>query len=223
MGSADKLTPTSRLVFGALLVGFACIPILGYFDMGPVRHEDINGPAWLVLVVGGVLVAAAVAVVAGQKFPWLNQFMGLSILIGFAAIGHWIAFGSGERACSGGFSLGGLGGEGGVSDLECRIAFGLGAVIVDALIFWGVVSMLQKMRGGPPAFARTKSVAEHLILLSLSPFIILALLLIVIPAGVKAVYTRVTSGHWPRNESFIRKQARKLNRRPASSDDSRAG
>lgn len=213
MQNVSKLTPTARLVFGALLLGIGSIPILGYFDIGLVGRDDINGPPWMAFAAGGVFVAAALAVMTGGRMPWLAEFMALAILVGFAAIGNWIAFGPGVRVCSGGMSVGGLGGEGGMSGLSCRIPFGLGAVIVNGLMVWVAVSMLQKALGGPPALARTKSAAETLLMACLAPIIIIALLFAVVPAVAKAVRTRVTTGRWPRNESFIRRQRERLMRR----------
>lgn len=218
MDDSDGPSPVIRRLSGVLLLICGSIPILGYFDIGLLGRDDVNGPPWLALAAGGVFVAAAIAVLAGQRRPWLAAFMVMAILVGFAAIGNWIAFGSGDRVCSGELSSGGPGGEGGISGLGCRIPFGLGAVIVNALIVWTAVSQLQKALGGPPALSRTLSAAGTLLVLSLSPFIIVAVLFAVVPALLKAVYTRMTTGNWPRNEGFIRRQRERLMRRSAGND-----
>jgi hypothetical protein len=210
--NVQDLTPTARLIYTVLLLGLGTFPILGFFDIGPVSRDDVNGPPWLALVAGGVFVAAAVIVFAAGRMPWVSECMGLAILVGFAAIGIRIAIGPGERVCSGGLSPGLFEAEGDMSGLSCRIPFGFGAVIVIGLIFWAAATALQKAMGGPPALSRTRSAAKRFLLVCLSPVIILVLLLLLVQVVVSTIYTRVKTGSWPRNESFVRKQAERFRR-----------
>jgi hypothetical protein len=212
MDSTGGLSPTGRFVLGGLMLAFGSVVMLAAVDIGPLAREDVNGPPWLAVAAGGVFAAAGIAVMAGERLPVLAEFMGLTILIGLAAIGKWIAFGAGARACSGSLSLGVLGAQGGMSGLGCRIPFGLGAIVIDGVIAWLAVSMLQSALGGPPALARVKSVANTVLMVCVSPLLFVVLLAVVVPVAVKVVHTRLTTGQWPRNESFIRRQREKLRR-----------
>jgi hypothetical protein len=124
-------------------------------------------------------------------------------------LGNWIAFGAGERACSGSISLPWLWRESDFSGLGCRIPFGLGALITDAFLCYMMVSMLQKALGGPPRLARLLKAAEWLIGASIAPFILLLAIIGIGSAAAGAVKTRWTTGAWPRNEEFIARQRAK--------------
>ncbi|MEZ5559965.1 MAG: hypothetical protein R3E86_15645 [Pseudomonadales bacterium] len=203
---ADKpLTPRSRLVFGALFVAFGVFPMLAAFDIGPLGTEDINGPAWLGFAAGGVFAAGGLAVIAGRS-PLASLFT-LLVLAGFVAIANWIAFGVGERVC--GVSILGFAfsSSGDLSGLGCRVPFGLAALMVNGVFGLAAVSSLQKLLGGPPRLARTLKVAEWALLLVLAPVLVPLLGVLVIRSAADALKTRLTTGAWPRNEAFIRRQA----------------
>ena len=114
--------------------------------LGPLGTADINGPAWLGFVAGGVFVVAGLAVIVGPGRPIWNGLLALVTLAGLAALGNWIAFGVGARVCSGSilfWASNDLAGWG------CRLPFGVGAVITDAVaLLYGVV-LLQKALRGP--------------------------------------------------------------------------
>lgn len=206
MKQTRQFTPGASLLFGLLFVASGIFPMLAAFDIGPLGREDIQGPPWLGFVAGGIFVAAGLAIIAGPRALLLNSLFAILALAGLAALGNWVAFGAGERVCSGSLALPWLWGEGDFSGLACRIPFGLGAVITDAFLCWMIVATLQKALGGPPRLARLLKAAQWLILVSLLP--ILLPLLIVLLAGVAlgAVKTRVTTGAWPRNEGFVARQ-----------------
>lgn len=206
MKPTPALTPGAALLFGLLFVASGVFPMLAAFDVGPLGREDIQGPPWLGFVAGGTFVAAGLAIIAGPRALLLNGLFAILALAGLAALGNWVAFGAGARACSGSLALPWLWGEGDFSGLACRIPFGLGAVITDAFLCWMIVATLQKALGGPPRLARLLKAAQWLILASLLP--ILLPLLIVLLAGVAlgALKTRVATGAWPRNEGFVARQ-----------------
>ena len=189
-----------------MFVAAGLLPMLAAFDIGPLGREDINGPPWLGFVAGGIFAAAGLALIAGPQAPLANGLFGILALAGLAAIGNWIAFGAGVRACSGSISLPWLWNESDLSGLACRIPFGLGALITDAFLCYMVVAMLQKLLGGPPHLARVLKAAEWLILASLAPFLLLLLAIALLGGAAGAVKTRLTTGAWPRNEEFIARQ-----------------
>ncbi|MDP3515381.1 MAG: hypothetical protein Q8S20_21775 [Sulfuritalea sp.] len=213
MKPTPALTPGASLLVGLLFVASGIFPMLAAFDIGPLGRADIQGPPWLGFVAGGIFVAAGLAIIAGPRALLVNSLFAILALAGLAALGNWVAFGAGARACSGSLALPWLWGEGDFSGLACRIPFGLGAVITDAFLCWMIVATLQKALGGPPRLARLLKAAEWLILASLLPILmpILLPLLLVLLVGVAlgALRTRLVSGAWPRNEGFVARQKAK--------------
>jgi hypothetical protein len=209
MNPPQQLTPRAALLVGLVFVASGIFPMLAAFDIGPLSQEDINGPPWLGFVAGGVFTAAGLAVMAGPRSSLAASLFGLLSLAGLAMLGNWIAFGAGERACSGSISLPWLWSESDFSGLGCRIPFGLGALITDAFLCYMMVSMLQKALGGPPRLARLLKAAEWLIVASIAPFILLLAIIGIGSAAAGAVKTRWTTGAWPRNEEFIARQRAK--------------
>ena len=146
----------------------------------------------------------------GESAPLLKSTLGFLVFISLAAIGNWIAFGVGERVCTGSISFLGFINDGQHSDIGCRIPFGLGAVIMDAFLIYVLVRFLQRSLGGPPNLARTLKLAEWLILITLAPFLVPLVIWLAGISGFKAVKARLTTGTWPRNESFIRRKKKAL-------------
>lgn len=199
---------------GLLCVSMGVFPLLATFDIGPLDHNDINGPPWLGFASGGIFIAGGLAVMLGQSVPLVSDVLAMLVLAGLAAIGNWIAFGVGERACSGGVSLGWLWSGVQLSDMACRAPFGLGALLVDGFLLVAGVSLLQKALGGPPKLARLKKASEIILMLSLVPLLLVAVIVLIVQESVGVLKARVVTGDWPRNEEFIARQKTKglLNR-----------
>jgi hypothetical protein len=197
--SETPMTPRGRFWFGLVFVAFGIMPLLATFDIGLLGPEDIKGPAWLGLATGGAFVAAGLAVMAGPDRPVFNSILALLVVFGLAAVGNWIAFGLGARVCDGSI----LFWRGEMSGLGCRIPFGMGALITNAILVLMVVIELQKALGGPPRLARQRKWAENLMLLSLSPILLPLVLYLFARGGMDALKTRLETGVWPRNEGFI--------------------
>lgn len=203
-----ELTIGGQILFGVTFILFGIFPLLAAFDIGPLGVRDINGPPWLGFVAGGIFVAAGFAIMFRHK-PFISQLMGFLIIAGLAAIGNWIAFGVGERVCSGNFDLFGFINESEHSGLACRIPFGFGAVIMDAILLHISVSSLQKILGGPPKLQRICKVTEWGIWLSLSPILLPMVLFLIARSAFEAIKGKIETGDWPRNKSFIDRQKRK--------------
>ncbi len=206
MKQTPALTPGAALLIGLLFVASGIVPMLAAFDIGPLGREDIQGPPWLGFVAGGTFVAAGLSIIAGPRAALLGSLFAVLALAGLAALGNWVAFGAGERVCSGSLSLPWLWGESDFSGLACRIPFGLGALITDAFLCWMIVATLQKALGGPPRLARLLKAAQWLILASLLPILLPLLVFLLAGAALGALRTRLTTGTWPRNEGFIARQ-----------------
>ncbi len=196
-------------LLGLIFVATGILPMLAAFDIGPLGREDINGPPWLGFAAGGSFVAAGLAVMAGPRASVLNGLFAVLALAGLAAVGNWVAFGAGERACSGSISLPWAWGAGDFTGLGCRIPFGFGALITNAFLCWMSVSVLQKAMGGPPRLARLLKAAEWLILASLAPILLMLLVALLVSAAAGALKARWTTGAWPHNDAFIARQKAK--------------
>lgn len=188
-----------RIAAGLAFIAFGIAPLLAAFDLGPLGVADINGPLWLGAVAGGIFIVGGLAILMGQHHPLIGAALGIVIAAGLAAIGNWIAFGVGERVCTGSIPV--LGNHD-LSNLGCRIPFGIGAIITNAFVVWSVVVLLQKMLGGPPRLSRTRSLAQMLLLLSLAPILLPLLLGLLLTVLFQVVRTRLTTGQWPENAEF---------------------
>ena len=127
-----------------LLGGFVSA-LVGLFTalMIYLHPEKLHAPAWVAYVACAAFVFAGLTILAYEFalhriHAWLVAACTASLLVP----GAWVAFGPGERECSVAvpfFSTI-------ASGLLCRGAFGLGAVIVAALLVW-VVWRAVRQRG----------------------------------------------------------------------------
>lgn len=96
------------------------------------RHPALRVPPSIGYLVGAVIVAGSAAAAAkASGRPRLVEALSILILVGFTAIGDWIAFGDSGLACTTNLPLSGVARLAG-----CRIAFGIGAVISGAMAIW---------------------------------------------------------------------------------------
>ena len=169
------LTPRGRLLVGALFGGSGLFMLwLALSD-----PSSVNGPWWLGAAAGAVFVAAGLT--AGTQGTavgvWVTPVAVTVIFVGFAAIGNWIAFGPGPRACTGGISFLFFSGSAGAGEMECRVAFGLGAVILDAGLVMGLLTGVARLIGSPVWSRRLEKVGTGILGVALSPLLLLAILL----------------------------------------------
>jgi hypothetical protein len=175
------------------------MPMLASFDIGLLSADDINGPPWLGFAVGGVFIAAGLSVIAGPDRPVFSSILVILVLAGLASVGNWIAFGVGGRVCGGTI----LFWQNEYQGLGCRIPFGIGAMITNAILVLMVVGALQKMFVDSPRLARLHRWAENLLWLTLAPILLPMVLFLIVKSALQAIMERLETGEWPRNESFI--------------------
>ena len=126
------------------------------------------------------------------------------ILVSFAAIGSWIAFGPGPRACTIAFE-GFLFDAAWSNDLACRVGFGIGAVMVDGMVLLAIAGALRALIG-PGALPRAvETLGVALILIALAPILLPTLVFILGRILLESFTTWRATGRWPRNEGFIRR------------------
>ena len=122
-----------------------------------------NAPAWVIASAGLIFVLGGAAVIMQALFGngdptgelptttprWLRAIymvLALAIVGGLGTVASWVAFGSGERHCTGtAISLGSFD----VSDAFCRTVFGFGATLV-----W-IILIIFAASGARRLFART--------------------------------------------------------------------
>jgi hypothetical protein len=204
MNDSQQLSPAGRAFLTVALIAAGTLPILAAFDVGPLRQKDIHGPPWIAAAAGGAFVLAGLAVAIGQgeRQRWLGSIIGLLCACALAAVGNWIAFGAGERQCASTvswlFTTSRTAGN-----IECRVAFGIGAAMLDGAILWGLGAAIGRQFG--PGFVQRaiETIGKVLFLTSIAPFLLL-LAISAIPGGLWASFREYrTTGQWPRNESFI--------------------
>jgi hypothetical protein len=193
----------SRLIF--VLCALAClaaglVPMLTALGLIPSLASSMNAPRWVVFLAGSLffivgmwlLLQAVVGEAVAKAFGWI---VGIAIFLGLAAIGNWVAFGGGDRGdCSGGISALGFSSSRAVAELECRAAFGYGALLMDLILLWGLAWWLanRAFPGSKPARALEK-VSEWGIVLLLLPLLLLALLLKGIQQGGASLISKLRS------------------------------
>lgn len=127
------------------------------------------------------------------KSRWAGIVLALLVIAaGLYPMGNWVAFGGGDRGdCSGGISALGFGFSQAVSELECRAAFGYGALLMDVILLWGLAWWLanRAFPGSKPARALEKG-SEWGIVLLLLPLILVALALQVMGSGAARLFAR---------------------------------
>ena len=112
-----------------------------------LHPEKLNVPAWVAYVACAAFVFAGLTIMAHEfalhrTHAWLAVACVASLLVP----GAWVGFGPGVRECSvSGPFLSGMG-----SEMVCRAAFGLGAVIVAALLVWIVWRALNQQSAKGP-------------------------------------------------------------------------
>ena len=205
MSSSDMPSPPLRFVLGLLFFAGGIVLTLATFDVGPLHASDINGPPWLGAATGSIFIFGGAFLWAGDaaaRHPWFANALAALMLAGFAAIGNWIAFGAGPRECSGGFS-GFLFTSHFAAEIECRAAFGIGALMLDGLLLWMLGMGLRGvgLEGSLPIWL--EKLGKGLLLLGVAPIVLVLIVVVFFKALFEAFVVYYRTGTWPRNEAFI--------------------
>ncbi len=111
------------------------------------RPGSLHAPLWVAALAGGCFVLVGALLLLPQQDARLRGLVGGVLVTAMALIFDWVAFGPGERHFSGGFSFGGLAARSGSDEASGRIAFGVAAVLMDALALWGWLRWLRSLAG----------------------------------------------------------------------------
>ena len=121
------------------LGGWLAIAIgLGVSVLVARQPQHLHAPAWVVYVAAAAFVCAGIAILA-RADPRINAFFCALTVAGLLVPGAWAALAPGSRECS--ISLSFLPEV--APSAVCRVAFGLGALIVAPLF---VVLLLRALR-----------------------------------------------------------------------------
>lgn len=109
--------------------------------------ENLRAPAWVAYLASALAAAGgAISLARGFARPALADAFACLFLAGALAMELWIAIGPGPRHCLGRIGASGPGAA--ASELACRSAFGLGAVLVAAMLVMAIRGLLRRLRRG---------------------------------------------------------------------------
>ena len=131
-----------------------CVLLLGSLDytiigvaLGwvPIAAQDIHAPRWVVGAAGATFIAGGFAPLAARGGPSsiMSQITGAGVVLPLTLVANWVAFGPGARQFSGGLSFGFFAISQRASAVGGRIAFGIGATLLDILIVTIIVRRLH--------------------------------------------------------------------------------
>ncbi len=126
------------LIFGGGTAGAGTLIVLMAYGIVPIEESSMHVPAWIGAAIGVAFTVTGLYVLwAGVHYreippdqrappaPALSWIVGVTVLLALTATSHWVAFGPGPRQFEGGITG---------SETEGRIAFGIGAVILDLIV-----------------------------------------------------------------------------------------
>jgi hypothetical protein len=129
-----------------LLGGFLSA-MVGLFTAAMIYRypENLHAPAWVAYAACSAFVFAGLTIMAYEfALHRTHAWLVAACLAALFVPGGWVAFGPGVRECSVAIPFFTTVG----SDLLCRGAFGLGAVIAAALLVWVVLRALRQQNAG---------------------------------------------------------------------------
>lgn len=144
---------------GAILIGtLMMVAGIGIFALGIAGREgSLNAPRWVVACAGGACFVFGLWIVAicsrgydprhpevSPPPPALQRLFFIPGMLLFAAPFHWIAFGPGPRRFSTVLSIPFFAREGTSTGLSGRIAFGIGALVLDAILVAGAIGFSRR-------------------------------------------------------------------------------
>lgn len=189
----------ATVVIGLLVVAAGLVPMLDALGVFADSGSRMNAPRWVVFLAGGLFFTAGMWLVlhafAGEAVVrTVGKVVGLVLFLGLAAIPNWIAFGGGDRDdCSG--SIAGLGFEftRAAAEIECRAAFGWGALLMDFLFLRGVAWWIAQRAPENRAARILEKVAEWGVGAVLLPLV----LLVVVLTGIRKGWDKLAEKQKP--------------------------
>jgi hypothetical protein len=125
----------ASFVMGALILGAVA-------GIVPADTGGFIAPRWVITAIGvGMILTSLIFWIPASTPAALKGLLALSVFLLVAVVCNWTAFAPGIRYSSSA-SIGPFSFQG-EDQLGGRIAFGLAAVIIDALLLWGVIDRVR--------------------------------------------------------------------------------
>ena len=178
MATNTPLSPRAAIIVGVLCTACGIVPILGGLGLIPIQLTE-GTPAWVAVCAGLAFVLAGAALIVGYAVagsvgpdgdlppgtPFgvrlVQYVLGLGISGLLTAIAGWVAFGSGPRRFSGTLVLPFVFRRWSDGELNGRIAFGIGAVLMLAFfVVMGIVGARRILNSG--ASTATSRPGDHI-------------------------------------------------------------
>jgi hypothetical protein len=117
-----------------------------------ISPEGLNAPFWVAAVAVSAFIFAGISLTAHTLgIGWLNTLANIAVVGALATPGFWILLDPGPKVCSGGFGLFASGAGGGwfgaAGELDCRLAFGAGAIVTALIAVALIVSAWRRVLG----------------------------------------------------------------------------
>jgi uncharacterized membrane protein len=143
MESGQVPTGLKGVSLAGLVLGMGAFIAAVGLGVVPVDPKSVHAPGWVIVAAGIVFLAVGLFLLQqALRIEWLKPVPGFVMLVGLMAMGHWVAFGPGERKFRGIVSVVGI--EAPLSsEVMGRATFGLGAILLDALVVAGLVRAIR--------------------------------------------------------------------------------
>ncbi len=183
--SPEDMSLTARLLMGGLFAVMGLVPIAVSLGVVEVDPDSVHAPMWIIGMLGGMftLVGLWIGTAGTPVGRVLGRLTGPVVLIGLLSMLHWVAFGPGVRQCSGSISIPFVSASRPAGDLECRLAFGYGALLFDGLIFGAMLSTWAEANLEGTKLKVLKGTGNALIIIPLAPFFLVLVTVALIKAG----------------------------------------
>ncbi|MCF7822429.1 MAG: hypothetical protein K9M17_08340 [Mariprofundaceae bacterium] len=145
--SRRQLSKKGVWLMTAMFVSTGLMIVLMALDVIHVDPSDIHAPRWVLAASGMMFVFAGLVIPASQSYSggeptlWV-RLIGWLIMVCFALVFNWVAFGPGEREFTTSVNDIVVGNSG---ERSGRIVFGFFAVLIDLWLVWGTCDFLKKL------------------------------------------------------------------------------
>ena len=142
------MTDRRQRLFGGVVSTLAGLLTAAVIYLHP---ENLHAPAWVAYAACAAFVFAGLTIMAYEfALHRIHVWLAVACMAALLVPGAWVAFGPGARKCS--VALPSFSTVG--SDLLCRGAFGIGAIVVAALLVWVVLRALRQQNAVNPSVER---------------------------------------------------------------------
>jgi hypothetical protein len=147
--NARALSRRGEIFAGLAAIAAGAWPLAIGLGVAKVDPRTVHAPLWVVAAAGACFVLAGMALLAPRDRVRLRGFAAGLVVTALAAVCDWIAFGPGERRFGQSISFAGAALRSSGGQISGRIAFGVGAVLLDAFALWAWYRWLKGDAAGP--------------------------------------------------------------------------